>query len=88
MEQQNCFKATYQAADGYVGGARPLYFRIQAEDLEEDMDDEDLTELFHESMQDHFESTVSPESSDCDAFVTWARQQLDSRISEENYDRD
>ena len=86
MAKQNCFKATYQAADGYVGGARPLYFSIRAEDIQEDMDDNDLAEFFYESMQDHFEANVSPESSDCDAFVAWARQQLDSRISEENFD--
>jgi len=82
MAKQNCFEATYQAADGYVGGARPLYFRIQAEDLEEDMDDNDLAELFEESMQDHFEANVSPQSSDCVAFVDWARQEINNRISE------
>lgn len=78
---QEYYKATYQAADGYVGHARPLYFRIRAEDLEEDMDDEDLAELFYESMQDHFEQVVSPESSDCDAFIAWARQVLNNSTS-------
>ena len=85
MTKQNCFKATYQAADGYVGSARPLYFFIRAEDLDEDMDDADLAEFFYQSMQDDFETKVSPKSSDSDAFVAWARQQLNSRISEENF---
>jgi hypothetical protein len=73
------FKVNYSAADGYVGKARPLYFSISAGELEEDMDDEDLVDLFEDSMQAHFEQSVHPESSDRDAFIEWARQQLSSR---------
>jgi hypothetical protein len=82
MTKLNYYKATYEVADGYVGKARPLHFRIRAEDLEEDMDDSDLTDLFYTSMQDHFEANVSPESSDYDAFVVWAHQELGNRTDE------
>ena len=78
------FKATYTAADGYVGKARPLYFSIYSGELEEDMDENDLIDLFENSMQDHFEQTVYPHSSDCDSFVAWARQQLNNRSGGED----
>jgi hypothetical protein len=73
------FKAAYSVADGYVGKERPLYFSISAGELEEDMDDEDLVDLFEDSMQAHFEQSVHPESSDRDAFIVWARHQLSNR---------
>jgi hypothetical protein len=73
------FKATYQVADGYVGKARPLYFSVSSGELEDDMGDDDLVNLFEDSMQSHFEQAVAPASDDCDAFVAWARQQLSSR---------
>jgi hypothetical protein len=66
-------------ADGYVGKERPHYFSIDASNLEEDMDDSDLRELFEDSMQGHFEQNVFPESENKEAFVEWARSQLSSR---------
>lgn len=73
------FEATYHVADGYVCGDRPHYFKISPEDLEDDMTDEDLSELFDEFMLGHFESNVFPESTDYDSFISWARQQLSTR---------
>jgi hypothetical protein len=77
--KSDCFQVEYLAADGYIGKHRPLYFSISVGDLEEDMDENDLIDLFEQSMQDHFEQHVHPESMDCDAFVLWARQQLQIR---------
>ena len=76
------FKVTYSACDGYVGKSRPIHFNISTGELDEDMTDDDLVELFEQSMQDHFEHNVFPESEDCNAFVSWARQQLNN-ISED-----
>lgn len=73
------FRATYSAADGYIGKSRPLYFRIATTELEEDMTDEDLADLFEESMQDHFDQNVHPESDDRQVFVEWARMRLQER---------
>lgn len=73
------FEATYYVADGYVGGDRPHYFKISPNDLEEDMTDEDLSELFEEFMLSHFAANIFPESTNCDSFISWARQQLSTR---------
>ena len=73
------FEATYHVADGYVGGARPHYFKISPSDLEDDMTDDDLCELFDDWMLNHFKANIFPESTDYDSFLSWAHQQLSTR---------
>ena len=77
------FNATYGVDDGYAGGSRPQHFTIHADDLDDDMTDEELQNFFHESMQEHFEQTVSPYAKNSDDFVAWAREQLEERGDEQ-----
>lgn len=70
------FEATYEAEDGYAGGSRPQHFEIRPEDVEEDMDDAALTELFEAQMQEHFQQNIYPTKyqSSLDEFIDWAKQ--------------
>lgn len=73
------FKVKYQAADGYVGKERPLYFSINSSEIEDDMDDEALSELYYEMVQNDFEQKVCAEGENLEEFLEWARQVCDSR---------
>lgn len=73
------FKARYQVQDGYAGGARPQHFIIGADDLNDDMTDEQLMEFYESSVQDHYNEKVSPGAERIDEFVAWARTQLANR---------
>lgn len=67
------FKVTFQAEDGYAGGSRPLRFSIDADDLNEDMSDDELEDFFYERMDEAFRERVTPVSSDLDEFIAWAK---------------
>lgn len=73
------FKGRYQVADGYCGGARPQHLTIHAGDLEDDMTDEQLIEMYEAEIQQHFEEHISPSAERVDEFVAWARDQLQKR---------
>lgn len=81
------FKVTYSITDDYFGKLIPSQFSIYYEDLEDDMDDEDLSNFFYESLDNHFKQRVWAESDDLNAFIEWARQKLSTHI-EENYGND
>jgi len=70
------YKARYEVSDGYVGKDRPMYFTIHESEIEDDMDNVDLVNLYLDSMQDHFEQHVTPSEVgvDVEAFVDWAEQ--------------
>jgi len=57
------FKLRYEIEDGYVGGSRPQYVDIYAEDFEDDMDEEDIREMIedlaHEDMIERVSATVN-----------------------------
>lgn len=73
------FQARYQVHDGYAGGARPKHFTISADDLEDDMTEEQLVEFYESSVQDHYDEHVFPGAERVDEFVAWARAQLAAR---------
>lgn len=77
MEDQ--FNVTYEIDDGYVGGHRPQHFPIYASDLEDDMSDKDLSNLFNELMEDDMASRVSAYSKMEDDFIAWAKEQISKR---------
>ena len=81
MSDDNRFEATYQTYDGYAGGSRPQHFEIRADDLEEDMGDNELESLFEQSMREHFQQNIYPEGygSSLEGFKAWARQKLAER---------
>ena len=79
------FEGTYQVEDGYIGN-RPHHFTIYEGDVEEDMDELDLSNLFWRSIQDHFENNLYPSSRDEEAFMAWAKDVITARREEEDED--
>lgn len=76
----NQFEVTWEADDGYCGGSRPHSFHIRAEDIEEDMTEKELSDLFWDEVQNDFQQRVSPVSRDEDEFIAWAKEQIENRI--------
>lgn len=75
------FRATYEVADGYAGQAAPQYFSISSDEIDDDMSDDDIREIFYDLMQNHFECFISPEATEehIDDFVRWAKEQIANR---------
>lgn len=55
------------------------WFKLNADDIEDDMDDMDLRDLFERKMASHFEINVVPNESNVNEFVRWGRVVLKSR---------
>ncbi len=70
------FKAIYDVSDGYVGKSRPKYFTIAEGELDNDMTEDELRELFQQSMQNNFEQDITPYQQNEDEFVEWAKNIL------------
>ena len=70
------FKARYEVGDGYVGGSRPRYFNIDGVDIEDNMDDDALREMFEEFMYENFQETVHPYGQNVEEFIQWAKDQM------------
>ena len=68
------FTVKYQAADGYVGGKRPLSFDIYSSEILDDMSDEELSNLYYDMVQGDFEQKVTAEAENLDEFLEWARK--------------
>jgi hypothetical protein len=77
------FEVTYEVADGYVGGARPLHFWINEDDLEEDMTDKAISDLFYEMLEEDFRKRVSADSPDLERFTAWAKEVIANRADSE-----
>ena len=73
------FKGRYQVADGYAGGSRPQYFPIHADDLEDDMDDAELSDFYAELAEDHMREMIMADCELVAEFVEWAKAQLAAR---------
>lgn len=78
------FEAQYEVHDGYVCGSRPQSFEIDAEDLEDDMNDEALKSFYDSEVIEDFQDSgkIYPEPQRVDQFVAWARGQLAKRKME------
>jgi hypothetical protein len=78
------FEAQYEVHDGYVCGSRPQSFEIDAEDLEDDMDDEALKSFYDSEVIADFQDSgkIYPEPQRVDQFIAWARGQLANREME------
>lgn len=64
------FKITWEAEDGYCGPSRPHSFRVDADSVDAETEEE-ARELFWQLVDDEFRAAVSPISEDEDAFVSW-----------------
>ena len=73
------FQGRYQVQDGYAGGSRPKFVTIAADVLPDDMTDDELVELYEDLIQQDFEANVTPGAERIDAFVAWAREQIEKR---------
>ena len=75
----NKFQVNWQTNDGYAGGARPQSFKISADEIEDDMSDEDLSALYQEAVQSDFEQRVSASGENEAEFIEWAKEVLAER---------
>lgn len=73
------FEVRYEVEDGYVGKSRPQFFKIDSSEIEDDMGDEELSELYHDMVQNDFDQKISPGGENLDEFLDWARSVRDSR---------
>jgi hypothetical protein len=72
------FEGYYEVEDGYVGKSRPVYFSVHESDIDEDMDEEDLRNLYDKEAKDHFEKNIYYAVSREDQFVEWAKEVIDA----------
>ena len=86
-DNQDTFECEYEVEDNYVGPSRPHYFRIHGSDLDEDMTENDLVNLFEERMQEAFEQKLCPYGKNQDDFMDWALEVIET-LKEENEDED
>jgi hypothetical protein len=77
------FEARYQVDDGYAGAARPKHFKIDATELEDDMDKDDLADFYYEYVYAHYRENVHPSPERVEEFVAWAQEQLQQRQTED-----
>ena len=76
------FQGKYEVSDGYVGGSRPKYFSVFADDLEDDMTDDALENLYEESAYEHFLGNVNCDTYRKDEFIAWAKEVIKNRGNE------
>ncbi len=76
------FEGAYEVEDGYVGKSRPHYFDIDEYDIEDDMSDGDLMQLYEDTAQADFEQNVSFRLYDVEEFVEWAKERIRERNQE------
>ena len=53
------FEAEYEVEDGYVTGSRPQVFSIDESDIETDMGEDELRELYYDMIQNDFEQRIT-----------------------------
>lgn len=75
------FRGEFEIDDGYVGGRRPIGFRVHPHDLEDDMTDETLAQFYEECAAERMREmgfTLRRQ----EEFVAWARAVLAERAGE------
>jgi hypothetical protein len=73
-KMSNSFMGRYEVDDGYVGGSRPQSFEIKDWEIDEDMTEEELREIYRDEMQNHFEQNIFPGGNNEDEFIEWAKE--------------
>ncbi len=76
------FEGEWEVYDGYAGGARPQYFHIGADWLDDDMSDDDLRRYYQETCEEEMRQRIECVVKKEDEFVAWAREQLAKREAE------
>jgi len=73
------FKAQYYVDDGYIGKYHPKHFTIESSEIEDDMDDSSLENLYEECIQEHFSQNIFPCAQKVEKFIDWAKEQISKR---------
>ena len=73
------FYVQYEIEDGYVGKSRPQYFTINTGDLYEDMDEDDIREVYRSAVTDDFQEKITACGVNEDKFVEWALEQVEQK---------
>ncbi len=75
------FEARYEVEDGYCGKSRPQHFNICSSEIEDDMNIDDLKELYYDMVQNDFEQKISAGAERVDEFIEWAENVINKRDS-------
>lgn len=76
------FRASYEVEDGYVGKSAPQYFYIDDSDIDEDMDEESLMEVFYETMQEDFQNKIYPIETCKEEYLDWCKRIIKCNLSD------
>ena len=71
------FEVTYGNDDGYAGGDRPHHVEIEADELSDDMTEEDMKQLFWREIEEDFQNRNLHLYSDQESeFIEWAKERI------------
>lgn len=73
------FSGAYEINDGYAGKSRPQSFSVSSDEIEDDMTEDEIRELYAELAEADFQARITVSVSREDAFVAWALEQLEAR---------
>lgn len=74
----NEFRGEY-SIEGAGPDSSVVSFRIPEREIEDDATEDDLREVFEQSMQHHFELNIYPYEENLSEFITWARGTIEAR---------
>lgn len=78
------FTIEWQVEDGYCGGSRPQHTPVDADMLDDEMDDAELEELYNVIVDEEFMQNISGYGTNLEKFKEWAREALAEREEEDN----
>lgn len=78
------FTIEWEVEDGYAGGRRPQHTAVDADMLDDEMDDNELEELYNDIVVEEFMQNISGYGSNAEEFKTWAREALKARKEEDD----
>ena len=73
------FNGVYEINDGYAGKSRPQSFSVSSEEIEDDMAEDAIRELYASLAEADFQERITVSVSREDAFVSWALEQIEAR---------
>lgn len=73
------FNGAYEINDGYAGKSRPQSFSVSSNEIDDDMTEDEIRELYANLAEADFQARITVSVSREDAFVSWALEQLEAR---------
>lgn len=74
------FLGEYLIGCQYPTSNMPMRFRVGLEDIDDDMSDDEIREIYQQACEEHFLQNVSCDYQKETAFVEWVRAQLSTQI--------